>query len=93
MYITIVHANQYLGLESFMPGQNFKLELDPNNYYDEETIIVKTMDGVKCGHVANSTCSVARGTHSAGYVNNLINKDSECKILFIIDDKIIAEII
>ena len=93
MFITIAGVEHYLGIESLTIGQELLLKKEPNNRYDDESIKVETETGATCGHVANSVNTVARGTHSAGYVYNSINDCQRCKITFILDEKIIAELI
>ena len=92
MYITITGIGRYLGVESFRPGQYLMLKKDLENPYDDEAIVVENQSGVKCGYVANSRYTVARGTHSAGYVYRDINDGDKAKVLFIIDENIIAEV-
>lgn len=92
MFITIVGVQHYIGIESLSIGQELLLIKEPENKFDDESIKVVTESGVTCGHVANSVYSVARGTHSAGYIYNSIDNDEKCRIIFIIDDKVIAEI-
>ena len=93
MFITVTGVNHYLGIEEFKISQKLYLEKEEDNRYDDESIAVKTENNTKCGYVANSVYSVARGTHSAGYVYRLVEQDTMVKIRFILDDKIIAEII
>lgn len=93
MYITITRSNNYLGIESYIIGQELVLVKDKDNRYDDESILVKTTTDAKCGYVANSVNSVARGTHSAGYIYNMIKDDQKCLVSFIVEDKVIAEII
>lgn len=92
MYITITGVNRYLGVESFKIGQYLTLKKEPDSSYDDESIRVENELGVKCGYVANSVCTVARGSHSAGYIYRDINDGDKCKVLFIIEDRIIAEV-
>lgn len=93
MYITITRSNDYLGIESYTIGQELVLVKDIDNRYDDESILVKTTTDAKCGYVANSVNSVARGTHSAGYIYNLIKDNQKCLVTFVIEDKVIAKII
>lgn len=93
MFITITGVEHYLGIESLTIGQELLLKKEPDNRYDDESIKVETESGATCGHVANSVDSVARGSHSAGYVYNSINDCQKCKIAFILEEKIIAELI
>ena len=92
LFITITQIDNYIGVEQLKIGQVLSLYKDIDNCYDDESIVVKTKSGVKCGYVANSVCSVARGTHSAGYIYNTFNKETSCIVMFVIDDKAIAKI-
>lgn len=92
MYVTITGFSHYMGVEAFNVGQVLFLEKDIDNHYDDEAIAIKSDKGVKYGYIANSTSTVARGTHSAGYVYEKINNNDKCKVLFITDEAIIAEI-
>lgn len=93
MFITIVGAERYLGIESLRVGQLLVLKKEPDNLYDDEAIRVETESGVKCGYVANSVDSVARGTHSAGYVYNSLNESQKCKVDFVINEKVVAKFV
>ena len=93
LFITITQVNDYIGVEQIKIGQKLYLEADLDNRYDDESIMVKTDTGAKCGYVANSVCSVARGSHSAGYIYNTIEKETACIVMFVIDDKAIAKIL
>lgn len=93
MYITITGSMHYLGMQSYKIGQELTLIKDLDDCYDDESIKVLTDTGTTCGHVANSVHSVARGSHSAGYIYNLIKDNQKCIISFIIDDYVIAKII
>ncbi len=93
MYITLNGFARYLGIEECKIGQKYTLKKDINNIYDSEAIAVYSDNDVKVAYVANSVNTVAKGTHSAGYVYNLIKNDSKCKILFIVDETAIAELI
>lgn len=92
MFITIVGVEHYLGIEALTIGQELLLKKEPNNRYDDESIKVETETGATCGHVANSVNTVARGTHSAGYIYNSIKDNQKCIIAFILDERVIAEI-
>ena len=92
MFITIVGAENYIGTESLVIGQELILKKEPDNRYDDESIKVTTDSGAACGHVANSVDTVARGSHSAGYIYNSIGDNQKCKVLFIIDERVIAEV-
>ena len=92
MFITITGSNHYLGVDSYMINQELYLVKDINNVYDDEAIKVVNEEDVKYGYVANSVNTVARGTHSAGYIYNLIKDKTKVFIRFVLEDSVIAEI-
>jgi len=92
MYITITGSDMFMGMEAFKVGQTLILKKDIDSPYDDESIKVLTETGASLGFVANSVDSVARGTHSAGYIYNSFEDSTNCKVLFITYDKVIAEV-
>lgn len=93
MYITITGSDMYMGIESYKVGQTVILKKDVDSPYDDESIKVVSETGAHLGFVANSVESVARGTHSAGYIYNSFEDSANCKILFITQESVIAELI
>ena len=93
MYLTIAGANHYRGIESIKTGQTLVLKKDPENLYDDESIRVTSETGVLYGYVANSVHTVARGTHSAGHLLHYFKDKAKCRVMFVIGDKAIAELI
>ena len=91
-YITVTRIEEYLGMEYFRPGMELFLKKDHDNPYDDEAIAVYAANHCKCGYVANSVCSVCRGTHSAGYIQHLIGEESSCSVRFVSDSFLIAEL-
>lgn len=92
MFITITGSEHYMGVDSYRIGQELILKKDENNSYDDEAIKVETENGATCGYVANSVDTVARGTHSAGYVYCNLHELQKCIIRFILGDNVIAEL-
>ena len=92
-YITIVGADNYVGIEALKPGTVLSLKKDKNNSYDDEAIMVTGQSEACYGFVANSVQTVARGTHSAGYIYNMISDNSKCELKFILNDSGIAILI
>ena len=90
MYITINHLDDYMNRVKV--GDELKLRPDPDNPYDDEALKVMDAKGTQVGWVANSVFTVARGTYSAGRVYDQMLNDPRCKVLFILDDRAIAEI-
>lgn len=68
------------------------LKKDPDNCYDDEAIVACDKHGCKCGYVANSVSTVARGTYSAGRVYDRIPDEEKCIIRFITEECLIGEI-
>ncbi|MCR5230474.1 MAG: HIRAN domain-containing protein [Solobacterium sp.] len=93
LYITLSHLNEFMGIEYFRPGMEVILKKDPGNLYDDEAIEVYGKDGPKYGYVANSVGTVARGTHSAGYIYEIIGDSAKCVIRFVTQEEAIAEIL
>ena len=93
MFITINHIEEYMDIEYFRVGMELLLKKDDDNPYDDEAIAVYTSNMCKCGYVANSVCSVCRGTHSAGYIWQMIDWESKCAVRFISDTFAIAEMV
>ena len=92
MYITIREKKDvYPGV--LRVGETYLLEPDPENPYEDEAIAVKSLQGACLGYVANSVRSVARGTHSAGYVYRDVHSGTKAVIRFIGQDCIIAEVL
>lgn len=92
-YITITGTQYHFGLEAFKIGQIVYLERDLENEYDCEAIRVMSESGNKLGHVANSVRTVAKGTHSAGWIGHLLEEKTKAKIMFITGHSVIAELI
>ena len=93
MFITITGFEHYMGIDSYRIGQELVLKKDENNLYDDEAIKVESEAGATYGYVANSVDTVARGTHSAGYVYCSLKEPQKCKVKFITQESIIAELI
>lgn len=90
-YLTVTHINSYAGCGAFRPGMKLKLCKDYDNPYDDEAIAVYSLQNAKFGYVANSTHTVCRGTHSAGFFQHLFAKEASCNVLFVADDFAICE--
>lgn len=90
-YLTVTHINSFAGCGAFRPGMILKLKKDEDNPYDDEAIAVYSQENAKFGYVANSTQTVCRGTHSAGWFQHLFGSEAECKVLFVADDFAICE--
>ena len=95
MFITINHIEDYCAVLNCIPNMKLTLKKDYENPYDDEAIAAYTKDNYKCGYVANSVRSVARGTFSAGRVYDLIEDEARCCVRFILPEEgcLIAEIV
>ena len=91
-FITINHLDLFESTEFIRPGDQITLKKDLNNPYDDEAIVVKSASGVKIGYVANSVCTVARGTYSAGRIYDQIGEEAEGKICFVLEEAEIASL-
>ena len=74
--VTINHLDDFESQLFLKTGDILILKKDRNNQYDDEAIITYSMNGYKCGYVANSVHSVARGTYSAGRIYDLIEDEA-----------------
>ena len=92
MYITITGLDHYMGTEALRPGDKLYLIKDTKNTYDDEAIKVIGDNDTTYGYVANSVNTVARGTHSAGFIYNSIKDNDKCEIAFITNIEAIAKI-
>ena len=91
-YITITNLDDF-GATSFVNiGDVLTLKKQPNSY-DDETIVVFSEKGTKYGYVANSSATVAHGTHSAGYIYRDFDHEIKCRVRFRLDDIAIAELL
>ena len=82
-YITINHLEEFSALEYIRIGMHLKLKKDHSNPYDDEAIAVYSDSGRKYGYVANSVCSVCRGTGSAGYIYHQFEEETGCTVRFL----------
>ena len=91
-FITVTHLDDYNAAGFCNPGTTLTLKKVPSEY-DDEAIAVFSEKGSKYGYVANSSSTVARGTHSAGYIYRDFDRECACIIRFRLDDTAIAELI
>ncbi len=90
-YITISHLEDHFGTSFLKVKDELILKKEKENVYDDEAIAVYK-DGIRCGYVANSVCSVARGTSSAGRIYDSFEDETSCLVRFITEDRAIAEV-
>ena len=91
-FITINHLDLFDSTEFIRPGDHITLKKELNNPYDDEAIVVKSASGIKIGYVANSVCTVARGTYSAGRIYDQIDEEAEGRICFVLEESAIASV-
>ncbi len=91
-FITVTHLDDYNAAGFCNPGTTLILK-KVQNEYDDEAIAVFSEKRSKYGYVANSSSTVARGTHSAGYIYRDFDQECACIIRFRLDDTAIAELI
>ena len=89
-YLTITHIDEYAGSDTIRPGMKLRLKKDHCNPYDDEAILVLMDHEIRVGYAANSTCTVLRGTHSAGYLQHLFEEETGCTVCFTGTDFAIA---
>lgn len=94
IYITINHLDDFMPVMNLKAGDILTLKKEPDNIYDDEAIAVYTHDDFKCGYVANSVNSVARGSVSAGRLYDKMRDDAKsiAKFIFVEYGIVIAEV-
>ena len=93
IYITVNHLDDFNSTYMFRPGDILTLKKDPNNCYDDEAIAAYDKHGCKCGYVANSVSTVARGTYSAGRVYDKVSAEFSGLVGFVTEDLLIVELV
>ncbi|MBR0472599.1 MAG: hypothetical protein IJI98_07905 [Methanosphaera sp.] len=93
LYFTINAVNMFHGIKPYKIGSIIKLVKEPENDYDMEAIRIELRYAGKSGYVANSVKTVAKGTYSAGRLYDKILDEDYAKVIFIIQDTIIAKIL
>lgn len=84
IYITINHLDDFMPVINLKVGNILTLKKELDNIYDDEAIAVYTKENYKCGYVANSVSTVAKGTHSAGRVYDRLEDETECIVRFVL---------
>lgn len=92
IYITINHLEDFNAEYSFKPGDLVTIRKDHNNCYDDEAIAAYDRNNCKVGFVANSVCTVARGTYSSGRVYDTFDEETRCTVRFIAEGFMICEV-
>ena len=92
LFITVDHFDDCLGYTGFRVGEKLTLRKDHDDPYDDEAIAVYSDGGSRCGYVANSVTTVARGTYSAGRIYDEFEEETKCIVRFITEDMLIGEL-
>ncbi|MBQ9700232.1 MAG: DNA-binding protein [Lachnospiraceae bacterium] len=93
LYFTVAGTNHHYGTEFMETGMMVKLEKDPENEFDKEAIKVE-MDGLGLvGYVANSPYTVKGESMSAGRLYDKIGETAEGKILYVLPQGVLCEIV
>ena len=93
IYVTINHLDDFCACPHLRVNDLLTLKKDRNNVYDDEAIAVYDEKDHKCGYVANSVSTVARGSYSAGRLYDVMEEEGRCRVCFILDGNVIAEIL
>ena len=91
-FITITPLDNLELTDYVKPGERMILKKTPDEY-DEEAITVYSSNNKKYGSVANSSNTVVRGTHSAGYIYRGFYQEIRCVVRFVLDKVTIAEVL
>lgn len=92
IFITVDHIEEFKPFIDFKIGEVLKIGKETDNTYDDEAIAVFQELGVKCGYVANSVDTVARGTYSAGRIYDKFDTEAYCVVRFATDELLICEL-
>ncbi len=92
LYVTLVFPDCCEDYPMPRPGDRLKARKDRSNRYDDEAIAIYNRHDRRVGYIANSVRTVARGTHSSGYVYELIPEETGVTVLFVLRDSVIAGI-
>ena len=91
-FITITSLDNMELSDYVKPGERMILKKTPDEN-DEEAITVYSGNNKKYGYVANSSNTVARGTHSAGFIYRGFYQEAECIARFVLKNVTIAEVL
>lgn len=89
-FVTITGLNHYYGAKPFEIGRVIKLIKEPDNEYDNETIVAFLPFIDKIGYVANSTNTLYQGTISAGRLYDKIEDYAYARVMFVTHSSVIA---
>jgi len=92
IYFTITGTKYYYGKDFFEKDQIVRLEKEPDNEYDKESIKVM-LDGLgDVGHVANSPYTVIGDSWSAGRIYDKIGDTAEGTVMYVTPNGILCRI-
>ena len=92
IFLTVNHLDDFSERADYRIGDVLSIKREDDNRQDDEAIAAFNLDGVKCGYVANSVSTVARGTYSAGRLFDKIGAEAHCIIRFATKDALICEL-
>ena len=93
MYITITGMSHYYGMRPFSIGKRLRCVKEFSNPYDSEAIKVVMKEIGTIGYVANSPCTTATGTMSAGRIYDRVGKKFRAEVMFITSSKVIGKVL
>lgn len=93
VFIAITGTQHYFGTDFFKVGLVLQLIKDPANPHDGEAIRAEIPPIGKVGYVANSSHTVPRGCRSAGRVYDTFGEVALAKVIFVVKDTVIAELL
>lgn len=92
MYVTITGMSHYYGMRPFSVGKKLRCVKEFFNPFDTETIKVVMKEIGTIGFVANSPCTTATGTMSAGRIYDRVGKNFMAEVMFITSSKVICKV-
>lgn len=93
LYFTIAGTHHHYGTDFMEPGMEVNLVKDPENEYDKEAIKVEMSGLGLVGFVANSPHTVKGESMSAGRLYDKIGDTAVGKILYVLPQGVLCEII
>lgn len=93
LYFTVAGTNHHYGTDFMEPGMLVSLVKEPENKHDKEAIKVEMPGLGLVGYVANSPYTVMGESMSAGRLYDRIGDTAEGKILYILPQGVLCEIV
>lgn len=92
-YVTITGMNHYYGMKPFSVGKKIRCVKEPDNCFDSEAIKVVMKEIGTVGYIANSPCTAATGTMSAGRIYDQVPHKFMVQVMFITASKVICRVL